>query len=159
MINLIPLPYKLAAAGVAVIAAGAYGFSLGWAWNADDLTECESTVESVREISHALEVKNEAIRLEAERVTADVSQRWSAALDHARANPRIVRVQDHSCPGGVPAFPGSTAGLNAANGIAALSATEITAAECETQLNMGYRDASKHEFLMDWIKQQQGVGQ
>jgi hypothetical protein len=143
MINLIPLPYKLAAAGVAVIAAGAYGFSLGWAWNADDLTECESTVESVREISHALEVKNEAIRLEAERVTADVSQRWSAALDHARANPRIVRVhQDCGGAGGMPglsATASGNAGLQASGG-----ETWLTANQCE-------RLASDSMIDREWI--------
>lgn len=150
---MIDLKIALAIAAFAVAFAG--GLKAGLWWNAGGLAECESTVERVKENSDALAAKNEKDRLEAERITADAEKRFSAALDHARANPRIVRVrEDCSSASGMPAFPGSTSGLNAANGIAALSATGITAAECETQLNMGYRDASKHEFLMDWINRQ-----
>ena len=158
LLGLIPLPVKIG--GIAVAAAFIFGggVKVGLWWNADDLKECESVVDDIERINYALEKENERIKLDSEKVTRDVSERWADVVAFNKRNPSIVRVrQDCSGQGGLSSTASSTSGLNATVGIEALSATGITSKECETQLKMGYRDASRLEFLIDWINQQHQV--
>ncbi len=150
----IPLPYKLAGAAVALIAAGAWGFSLGLAWNADDLAECESTIETIKGVQYELEQKAEHQRLVSERITQDVSKRWADALRIAESNPRIVRVrQDCGGTGGMPSVSIPATGLSTGTSIEGLN-TVLDAAACEKRLNDGIVDAAQLAHLIYWVKQQ-----
>jgi hypothetical protein len=88
--------------------------------------------------------EQERAKRESDKITADVSQAWSDALDHYRNNPRIVRVRDNNCEVPVP---------RAANEPDDTSATHtISAEQCEAHLNDGIKDATQLIWLIEWVK-------
>jgi hypothetical protein len=159
MLNLIPLPYKVAVAAVAVIAAGAWGFVLGVAWNADDLADCNAVIDRVKEESYALEKQNERIRKDNDRVNRETSDAWAAAVDWHRSNPRIVRVrQDCGGAGGMPGLshaPQSTDGLRPGSAEGGLS---ISFSQCEQIANDSLLDYEWIVLMKKFVTEQAKAG-
>ena len=155
---MIPIQLKLVAAGVAATVVFAGGVKVGLWWHADDLSECEATVSEIERVSDELRKENESQRLVSERITADVSQRWSAALDWQRAHPRIVRVRENcSGAGGMPAVSIPASGLNAGTAHGGLGAV-LDASQCEARLNDAVVDVAQLLHLQQWIRQQGEIG-
>lgn len=152
-------PYSIAGAAVIAVAiaatAGTYGFTLGFAWNADDLAECNTTITQVREAQDALEKAANARQLVQQREMADAEKRWNLALAHARNNPRLVRVQQPADCGAGGLSPASTA----ASGLNATAAspgpfTVLDAAQCEARLTDGILDAAQLAHLQHYLQLQ-----
>lgn len=156
---MIPLQLKLAAAGIAAAVVFAGGVKLGLWWNADDLAECEATVSEIERASDALAKENERIQLAAEQVTRDVSNSWAAALDHARRNPRIVRVRENC--GGASGMPGlsatasGTQGLQVGSGEGWLS---LSVGQCEALANDSLLDDQWIRLVKEWVQRQGEIG-
>lgn len=126
----IPLPYKIAGAAIVAALAAGLGYIRGYTAQAEKVAACNSTIIAMEQTYAALEKKHADQQLVSDGVVADVSQRWSAALDHARANPRIVRV--HQDCGGASGMPGLSATATGNAGLQASSGESwITASQCE----------------------------
>lgn len=142
-------------AGIAAAVVFAGGVKVGLWWNAGDLAECEATVSEIERASDALEKENERIRMASAQVTRDVSNSWAAALDHARANPRTVRVRQ-DC-GGASGMPGlsatatGTQGLQVGRGEGGLS---LSVGQCETLANDSLLDDQWIRLVKEWIAAQ-----
>lgn len=156
---MIPIQLKLAAAGIAAAVVFTGGVKVGLWWHADDLAECEATVSEIERVSDELRKESEEQRLVSERITADVSQRWSAALDHARRNPRIVRVREN-CSGasgmpGLSATASGTQGLQVGSGEGWLS---LSVGQCEALANDSLLDDQWIRLVKEWVQQQGEIG-
>ena len=139
---MIPLPYKLAIVGAALIGT----FFLGREHGLSKYYDYRATVAAEME---TLRIENERKREEADANVLAVSESWKRALDHAARNP-VVRVQPHSCPGvgsqatGTGLKPDATTGLGLPSAI-------VDASQCETLINAGVRDASQVLHLQEYI--------
>ena len=156
LLGFIPLPYKLVITCVIAVAIGAYGFSLGYAWNKDDLDACESTVDDIRRISDALETENERIKLDSEKVTRDVSERWADVVAFNKRNPTIVRVRDN-CEVPVPNTTTGIDGRPTNQGLGSAGNATLTASQCEKRLNDALGDAAQLMALQEWVRKQNEV--
>lgn len=158
MIDLIPLPYKIAGIALVMIICAVLGYMKGYE-NANDKYLAFKT--DVAQQTAQLEADAEKARLESERVTADVSKAWAAALNHARANPRIVRVRDTSC-GASSLSSVSATGLkpdatSVEQEFGARADVALSVAQCEEVANNAVMDAAALLHLQAWVKQQSEV--
>jgi hypothetical protein len=93
-----------------------------------------------------------ARQLRSEKVTADVSLAWSAALDAARRP--VVRVLPATCGGLRQADALSTAGLKPDAPAPELGfgrEVVIAVEQCEERLNWAAQDAAQVHYLQQWI--------
>jgi hypothetical protein len=144
---------KLVSIGIAVVAAGAWGFATGVAWNADDLAECEGTIETIKGVQYELEQKAEHQRLVSERVVKDTSDSWAAVLAADRTS-RPVRVRYENCraTGGMPGLSAAAtgnAGLQASSG-----ESWITETTCEQIANDSILDREWIENAKTFVTKQ-----
>jgi hypothetical protein len=94
-----------------------------------------------------------AKQLRSEKVTADVSLAWAAALDAARRP--VVRVRPATCDSNSKGGTVSTAaqGLDVGTSQPGLGREIVIAVEqCEERLNWAAQDAAQVITLIDWIR-------
>lgn len=138
---MIPLPYKLAIVGVALVGT----FFLGYTKGLEKYHEYRANVASEMEL---LKLDNQR-KLEAMQAVAD-----KAGTDYRLARAefdrlgRVIRVQPTTCQGLLPTAPTAASGLDAT-----AEARTIDPAQCEAYLNAGIEDAAKlmhlQQFLID----------
>ena len=153
MIDFIPLPYKLAGLALAMVICAVLGYMKGYE-NAND--KYLAFKADVAQQTAILEANAEKARLETDRITADVSKAWAAALDHARANPRTIRVSAGCDSTGLRPLSTPAEGLNGAS----LSSGEertITTEQCEAVANDSLLDDQWIRLVKEWVKQQSEV--
>ena len=115
----------------------------------DDYATVQATLTAERNQAKA---DAEAARAVSERITQDVSDSWSRALDHLRNHP--VRVLPaRGCVSNSNA--GTTYGLNAAAQATPTDTRTITAEECEAYLTDAIEDSTRLVWLQYWIREQQ----
>ena len=158
MIDFIPTPYKLIGLAVAAVIVFAMGYLKGYENANDKYLAFKADVAAQTAI---LEANAEKARLESERVTADVSKAWSAALNHQRANPRIIRVRDTSgCTTGLRPLPNATGLVDATTEEQRFGPggdVAISIAQCEQVANDAIVDAAHLLHLQEWVKQQSEI--
>lgn len=149
MIDLIPLPYKLAAIAVLLVIAFFAGRSNG-------LEQYYSFRAEVEAQQEALAEQAARAREESERINADTVVGWRAAADYWRDHPRTITVRvPASCdPSGLRPIPTAAPGLDATT-----AQREIGPVECEAIANNAVLDAAQLMWLQDWVKQQHEVKQ
>lgn len=164
MINLIPLPYKVGALALLVLAVAGFGYSKGSEsvqrkWDAQkvaDVLTIAADKDSRREISEAIDarsVKADAkIRALSSAITKGVPVYVDKASDSACIVPNgFVLIHDAAAIGAIPKAPGDTDG--------SASGVEIsTVAETVTENYGAYAETRQRLIdLQDWVKQQGGL--
>lgn len=139
---MIPLPYTLAAAGIALVASFFLGYNYG--------------LEKYYDLKSAVAQEQNRAAAESERVTGEIAKGWANSLAWHRNNPRIVRVRDN-CGVQVPGTPGGIDGRPPHQRLGAGGDATLTASQCETRLNDALGDAAQLMALQAWIKQQNQV--
>ena len=114
----------------------------------------EHGLEKYYALQASLESERQRAAIESERITGDVSKAWADALDHARRNPRIIRVRDNACEVPVPNPTGGIDGRPPHEGFGSAGDATITASQCEAYLNQGIADAAQLMALQRWIRKQ-----
>ena len=163
-------PWVLAGIVAAIVMIGGGGYIKGRTAQAVKTAQCEAKLGQVKEVQNELAKKAAEQRLVSERITKDVSNSWSAALDYARSHPRIVRVQQpaNCAGGGLRAVPNAATGINAAPAKPRpssaedalnekLDQVEIAYKDVEERLNNAVLDAAQLAKLQEWVRQQRGV--
>ena len=142
----IPSPSMLMAGAIVLLSISNVIFFKLWRNAIDEFAHYRAAVVAAQKQAEA---DADKARIESERITADVSNSWQAALDHARRHP-VVRVLQSRCD-----LPQAGAISHAASGTdGATSQFTISAAECEAVANDAVIDATHILYLQDWIKRQ-----
>jgi hypothetical protein len=145
-----PLSYTLIAALIIAVAA----YFTGREHGLSDYYTYKSSVEAAQA---ALKADAENARQESARVTADVSQSWSAALEYQRTHP-AVRVRDNCSAGGLRPSAATGLKLDATTKESGLgSSVDVAVEQCEQRLNDAALDAAMVMHLQHWIRQQHEV--
>ena len=157
MIEMIPNPYILGGAALALVMALGAGWLLGYDTGLQKHYEFKAQVE---EQQHALEKENRELRQLSESVTRDVSIAWDRAL---RADRRVrVRMPTNCDSTGLRPIP-STTGITPKLPVEEPRfgpSGDVTVAieECQQRLETAITDAAWIEHVKVWADQQSRIG-
>lgn len=134
----------------AVLLAGNVLFYNLWQGAKEDEKLATATLSAER-IQNKLDA--DKAKLDAERLNLDISNRWSDAVAHLHNNPvvRVLPCRDSGVSHGNAGTPG---GLVSPFPPTSFDPFTITAAQCETELNAGIKDAADYEWAAYWVAEQ-----
>ena len=154
-------PYTVGLAALTLIASFGLGYLQGKEHGLVQYYELRANVETQ---TAKLQADADQARADSERITADVSDAWSNALDYYRNNPRIVRLQPTTCSNQaslrpIPSTSGITPTATTQSGLdtAADAALTITIQQCEQIADNAVQDAAQLIHLQHWVQQQHEV--
>ncbi len=148
-------PWLIAGVALVFFVTFGGGYLRGVSSQAKETAVCETRLGQIEEAQHELEQKAEQQRLLSERITKDVSQSWSAALDYARSHPRTIRVRGkaNECEAGtvrMPATSGSVAETPEESRLGTPGDVALTIEQINIRLNNAEQDAAQLAALIDW---------
>ncbi len=126
-----------------------------WQNKADEYANFRAEIVSQQQ---ALRAEADRAKAESDRITAEVSDSWSRALDWANSHPPVVRVRGACDPTGlrpIPAPSEGTAVTPVQQGFG--TPRDVAVEECEARINGAVFDAAQLMHLQSWVQRQHEV--